>query len=145
MKYELHGMKKTPEYSVWKQMKYRCTSKSKDCIRYNARGIAVCEEWQKSFLAFYNHIGPRPDPEYQIDRINNDGNYEPGNVRWATRSQQARNRRNRKSKYDQYAGYMYFLSVCGLSLRAIARIFGTGHSVIRRHMAPDAVENLRLQ
>jgi hypothetical protein len=56
----------------------------------------MCAEWRASFQVFYNHIGPRPSPSHSIDRINTNGNYEPGNVRWATKLEQANNRRNNK-------------------------------------------------
>jgi hypothetical protein len=75
-------------------MKARCSARTgKSYENYGARGIKVCDEWRADFLAFFRHIGPKPGPEYSVDRIDNDGNYEPGNVRWATRSQQAVNQR----------------------------------------------------
>lgn len=89
-----HGMKGEPEYLTWKRMKYRCYNpKSKAYECYGGRGIIVCDKWKNDFLAFFNDIGKKPSPEYSIDRINVDGNYEPGNVRWATSKQQANNRR----------------------------------------------------
>jgi hypothetical protein len=71
-------------------MKGRC--KPGGHPRYSGRGIRVCDEWSRSFAAFYAHVGPRPSSDYSIDRIDNDGNYEPGNVRWATSYQQSRNK-----------------------------------------------------
>lgn len=87
-----HGMTNTPEYRAWKDLKKRCNNKNIPCFhRYGGRGISVCEEWASSFMAFYDHIGPRPGKNYSVDRIDNDGNYEPGNVRWATRKEQVEN------------------------------------------------------
>jgi hypothetical protein len=86
----------TPEYITWKSMLGRCREpRRKDWPRYGGRGITVCAQWVESFAQFLADVGPRPAPGYSIDRINNNGNYEPGNVRWATSSQQALNRRPR--------------------------------------------------
>jgi len=94
-----HGMSKDLAYSPWKAMKKRCSNPNDSRYAYyGGRGIKVCKEWQDSFVAFYNQIGPRPTPEHTLDRINPDGNYEPGNVRWATRKEQANNKRPRKKK-----------------------------------------------
>jgi hypothetical protein len=60
---------------------------------YGARGITVCDEWRSSFMAFYEHIGPKPSPDLDLDRLDNSKGYCPGNVRWATRQQNTRNRR----------------------------------------------------
>jgi hypothetical protein len=60
---------------------------------YGGRGIRLCPEWESSFLAFLKAVGPRPSPRHQLDRKDNNGNYEPGNVRWATKKEQAHNQR----------------------------------------------------
>jgi hypothetical protein len=89
-----HGRARTPEYRAWSKLKARCLNpRDQNWVNYGERGIGVCVEWQSSFVAFFEHVGPRPSPKHSIDRINNDGDYEPGNVRWATASQQARNKR----------------------------------------------------
>jgi hypothetical protein len=86
-----HGLSKTPVYSVWSQMIQRCHNPTNSSYpRYGARGISVCDEWRVSFSAFSEYVGFRP-PGMTIDRINSAGNYEPGNVRWATYKEQARN------------------------------------------------------
>jgi hypothetical protein len=90
-----HGMTGTPEYRTWAHMKERCSNpKCGDWHLYGGRGIRVCREWQESFDAFYDHIGPRPAGT-SIDRIDVNGHYEPGNVRWADKWTQARNKRPR--------------------------------------------------
>lgn len=93
-KNEKHGARRTPEYRIWSHIKGRCNN-SKDAAysNYGGRGITICGAWSKSFLAFLAHVGERPTPQHSLDRINNDGNYEPGNVRWATKSEQALNTR----------------------------------------------------
>lgn len=83
-------------YSSWQAMRQRCFNpkcpKYKD---YGGRGITVCDEWRHSFKAFIGYIGQRPSLQHTIDRYpDNNGNYEPGNVRWAVPAQQGRNRRN---------------------------------------------------
>jgi hypothetical protein len=99
-----HGLWKTKEYGIWNAMRQRCTNpKSQKWEHYGARGIRVCDEWLKSFISFYEHIGPKPGPEYSLDRINNDGNYEPGNVRWATIKEQANNQRRPFKNGNRYS------------------------------------------
>jgi hypothetical protein len=88
-----HGMHSSPENLAWRHMKDRCYNpKSQRYSRYGARGITVCERWRQSFEAFYQDVGPRPSPEHSIERLNNDGNYEPSNVVWAIRDQQNNNK-----------------------------------------------------
>lgn len=84
-----------PEYYPWAGMVHRCTNpKNSGWKRYGGRGIVVSDEWigREGFLRFRGHIGPRPSPKHQIDRINNSFGYVSGNVRWATTEEQARNR-----------------------------------------------------
>lgn len=91
-----HGMTRTTTYVAWHAMWQRCTDATrKDYSRYGGRGINVCSRWER-FEAFLSDMGERPSPSHSIDRINNSGDYEPGNCRWATIIQQARNKRNNR-------------------------------------------------
>lgn len=85
----------TPEFTAWIGMKQRCMNpRTKYFADYGGRGITVCERWRDSFESFLADMGPRPSPAHSLDRIDNAKGYEPGNVRWATDTEQACNRRS---------------------------------------------------
>lgn len=89
-----HGMTGQAEYIAWKAMKARCLNPNhKSYAGYGGRGISICKEWECSFENFFRDMGFRPSELHSVDRIDNDGNYEPSNCRWATKAEQTRNRR----------------------------------------------------
>jgi hypothetical protein len=89
-----HGHTGTAEYICWKSIKARCYNKNrKDFYLYGGRGIVVCDRWINSYQNFFIDMGKKPSPEYSIDRIDVNGNYEPSNCRWATPTEQRLNQR----------------------------------------------------
>jgi hypothetical protein len=122
-----HGLTATPEYNSWLAMRQRCYYKShKDYPRYGGRGIRVCDQWKcrEGFPAFLAHVGKRPSPKHTIDRIDRDGHYEPGNVRWATDHVQSSNRSN-----------SIFVTlddgITVVPLKEAARLFGADYGAVR--------------
>lgn len=99
-----HKKSNSPEYNCYHHMIKRCYDKNNSAYQYyGARGIKVCDRWLESFENFYEDMGDRPSSQYSIDRIDNNGNYEPNNCRWSTQSEQVINSRRILSK----SGYKY--------------------------------------
>lgn len=125
-----HGLSKTAEYKTWQQMIQRCDNQGDaNYPNYGGRGISVCEKWQ-NFENFYADMGKRPSG-MSIDRKDNDGNYEPGNCRWATLIQQNRNRRSTRNV--TYNGQTLCVSEWALRLnitpQSLSARLARGHSI----------------
>lgn len=92
------GGRNTPEFTSWSKMISRCYCPTSPRFEnWGGRGITVCDEWRSNYSAFLQYMGRKPSPSHSLDRFPNlDGNYEPGNVRWATPEEQSRNRRSCK-------------------------------------------------
>jgi len=92
-----HGWSRTPTYKSWAGAKDRCANPSIPCYpSYGGRGIKMCDRWASSFEAFLEDMGPRPSSKHSLDRVDNNGDYEPGNCRWSTTKEQANNRRSNR-------------------------------------------------
>lgn len=137
-----HGHKRagkaSGEYSAWKHMRERCSrQKNASYSHYGGRGIKVCERWG-DFVAFLEDMGKRPSPQHQLDRLDNNGNYEPSNCRWATPREQANNRRS--NRIIEYGGERKTLAewarASGLSRQILYWRLKTGKSIDEALSAP---------
>lgn len=124
----------TPEYNSWASMISRCTNpRSTQFKNYGKRGVGVCQSWLNSFEEFLADMGVKPSRNHSLDRIDNNGNYEPKNCRWATQKQQASNtRRNRKITYKKEClTITQWAERTGLHRNVISRRLSRGWSVER--------------
>lgn len=112
-----HGASKSAEHSIWVGMRERCGNPNRKAYRnYGARGISVCDRWN-DFAAFFADMGPRPTPRHTIERIDNNGPYDPRNCVWATRVEQCNNTRKslRVSYRDKPVTIRQLASMLGLT------------------------------
>lgn len=131
-----HGLSKTTEYYSWRAMISRCRDEDNDSYDcYGGRGIKVCDEWGDDFERFLADMGKKPTRNSQIDRIDNEGNYEPGNCRWSSPLEQGRNRRT--NVLIEHNGTK-------LTAAAWAEIHGIKPSLIRVRRRRGVVDPIRL-
>lgn len=135
-----HRLSDTPEYFVYRGMLARCYSPTMDSWPfYGGRGIAVCERWRASFVNFLSDVGRRPSPRHSIERRDVNGDYEPGNVCWATELEQANNRRTSR----RVAGLGRMLTLAqwarelGISARAMKHRVDSGWPAERMFAGPE--------
>lgn len=127
-----HRKCRAPEYLAWRHIKSRCFDPECERYRwYGARGITMCERWRNSFTTFLADVGLRPSAGHSIDRIDNDGHYEPGNCRWAVREVQDNNRRD--NVFVEHAGER-------LTIAQWARRLGMPHNTLKHRISKWGVE-----
>jgi len=130
-KMEKHGGRKKPEYKTWESMKARCYNKNDiNYKNYGGREISVCNNWIHSFKSFFDDMGPKPFPKAQIDRINNDGNYEPENCRWVTKLENSRHTSATKLTMQQAEKIRELYKGGKITQNALGIIYGVARSTI---------------
>lgn len=143
-----HGLSYTPEYRAWQMARHRCTSPKSAAYRdYGGRGIRMCDEWLDDPRAFVNHVGPRPSSKHELDRIDNDGHYAPGNVRWVLRSVNCRNRRSTHmiTFQNESRPLVEWCEMFGLRVDVVLKRINAGFGVERALSEPVAVHSPRGQ
>lgn len=139
----MHGKSKSEEYNIWNSMKDRCFNpNNKSYPNYGGRGIKVCDRWM-FFINFMNDMGMRPSSKHSIDRKNNDGNYEPSNCKWVTKSEQARNTRGEKMlTLDGDTKKLWdWYSIYGIKPSVIKKRLNIGWTIEKAIKSPIHVQN----
>lgn len=124
----------SPEYRVWSSMMTRCYNRqSKSFHNYGGRGIGVCDRWRADFMAFFLSMGQRPSPDHSLDRVDVDRDYGPDNCRWATQTEQQRNRRDAiKLTIDGVTKHLFdWAAERGLAPKTVYQRIWRGWSVAR--------------
>lgn len=126
-----HGYRCTPEYTAWCRIKAVCCNKNNPKFtNYGGRGIKICDRWLESFENFLSDMGHRPSEKHSIDRINNDGNYEPDNCRWTTSTNQANNRRS---------NVLFLVDNTSMSVQEYADLHGISYKLAHQRLTRDGL------
>ncbi len=132
MELERHGMLNTSEYITWSGMKSRCYNRNHNYYQhYGGRGITVCDRWRNSFLSFYEDMGPKPFPEAQLNRIDNDLGYFKENCNWVTPAKNSQNRSSTKLTLQKAEEIKNRYRATDISQKKLASIYGVSRETIR--------------
>lgn len=130
------------EYWIWAQMRHRCRNPGyHHWQNYGGRGIRICDAWADSYDAFLSDMGRRPTPKHSIDRVDNDGDYEPGNCRWATRDEQNQNSRRAKLTASDVVA-IRAAAAAGERNRSLIARYGVSSALISRIVGRHAWKNV---
>ncbi len=130
---EMHGLRHTPEYSIWRSMRQRCSNKNhKSYQNYGGRGITVCEKWKNSFMAFYQDMGARPTDKHTIERVDNNKGYSPENVIWTSNCINCQNQRSTKLDAEKVRRIRDLYKRKLYTRKELASEFGVSKSTINR-------------
>ena len=128
---EMHGMGSISEYRTWADMIQRCHNKNRPIYKYyGGRGITICDRWRKSFKVFFEDMGPKPFPNAQIDRIDNDLGYYPENCRWVMATENMRHTSTTKLTMQKAKAIRKEYKSINITQSKLADIYGVSLSTI---------------